>query len=336
MPPPRARPRARQRDERRARLHLVRDRTSRAGLRHPPAGMAHQCRRPMGVRRTLLVANRGEIAVRIFSTCRRLGIAHRRGRRAGRRGRAPHPRRRHASSPVAVVPRRGRARRRRARERRASSSTPATASSPRARRSRRRSLAAGLTWVGPPPDALRRGGDKLEAKRIAARRGRADAPDRRARRSSASRCSSRRRRAAAGAGCAWSSGPSELEEAIEAAAREAEAAFGDGTVFCERYLPRPRHVEVQLIGDRHGNGRRARRARLLRAAPPPEGRRGVSPARPLRRPCARASRAHAVAFGDATRLRERGNGRVPRRRRRRRSSSSSTAGSRSSTRSPRR
>ena len=44
----------------------------------------------------------------------------------------------------------------------------------------------------------------------------------------------------------------ELEEALAAARREAEAAFGDGTVFFERYVERPRHVEIQLLADGHG------------------------------------------------------------------------------------
>ena len=44
----------------------------------------------------------------------------------------------------------------------------------------------------------------------------------------------------------------ELEPALEAARREAEAAFGDGTVFAERYLEGARHVEVQLLADAHG------------------------------------------------------------------------------------
>jgi len=44
----------------------------------------------------------------------------------------------------------------------------------------------------------------------------------------------------------------ELDGALEAARREAKAAFGDDTVFCERYLERPRHVEIQLLGDGQG------------------------------------------------------------------------------------
>ena len=64
--------------------------------------------------------------------------------------------------------------------------------------------------------------------------------------------SSRPRPEAAAAGCASCATPAELDEALAAAAREAEAAFGDGTVFCERYVERPRHVEIQLLADAHG------------------------------------------------------------------------------------
>ncbi len=55
---------------------------------------------------------------------------------------------------------------------------------------------------------------------------------------------------------AWDAGrasdPDELAEAVEGARREAASAFGDGTVFLERFVVDPRHVEVQILGDAHG------------------------------------------------------------------------------------
>ncbi len=47
--------------------------------------------------------------------------------------------------------------------------------------------------------------------------------------------------------------PEELARSFEAARREALAAFGDGSIYVERYLDRPRHVEIQILGDGHGN-----------------------------------------------------------------------------------
>ncbi len=55
-----------------------------------------------------------------------------------------------------------------------------------------------------------------------------------------------------GRGMRLVTGPAELGEAVASARREAAAAFGDGTVFLERYVPDPRHVEVQILGDTAG------------------------------------------------------------------------------------
>ena len=66
-------------------------------------------------------------------------------------------------------------------------------------------------------------------------------------------CWSRRPRAAAGAACGWSSAPQDLDAALESARREARVGFGDDRVFIERFLPRARHLEVQVIADAHGS-----------------------------------------------------------------------------------
>jgi acetyl-CoA carboxylase biotin carboxylase subunit len=47
--------------------------------------------------------------------------------------------------------------------------------------------------------------------------------------------------------------PAELERAFETASSEAEKAFGDGAIYLEKYLEEPRHIEFQVLGDRHGN-----------------------------------------------------------------------------------
>jgi acetyl/propionyl-CoA carboxylase alpha subunit len=111
--------------------------------------------------------------------------------------------------------------------------------------------AAGLTWVGPPPAALRLGGDKLTAKRIAAEAGvpvvQSGEPE-----ELGFPLLVKAAAGGGGRGMRVVREAGELEEALAAAAREAESAFGDGTVFCERYVERPRHVEIQLLGDAQG------------------------------------------------------------------------------------
>ncbi|HLB19393.1 MAG TPA: biotin carboxylase N-terminal domain-containing protein, partial [Gaiellaceae bacterium] len=112
--------------------------------------------------------------------------------------------------------------------------------------------AAELTWVGPPPEALRAGGDKLEAKRIAREAGvpvvPTGEPD-----EIGFPLVVKAAAGGGGRGMRVVREPSELEDALAASRREAKAAFGDDRVFCERYVERPRHVEVQLLADAHGN-----------------------------------------------------------------------------------
>ncbi len=108
--------------------------------------------------------------------------------------------------------------------------------------------AAGLVFVGPTPEALRLGGDKLEAKRIAGETGVPVVPTGEPEEVGFPLVI----KAAAGGGgrgMRLVRDPSELEDALDAARREATAAFGDDRVFCEHYVERPRHVEIQLLGD---------------------------------------------------------------------------------------
>ena len=71
----------------------------------------------------------------------------------------------------------------------------------------------------------------------------------------------------------------ELQTQYETARNEAERAFGDADVYLEKYLERPRHIEIQVFGDTHGRIVAPRRARMLDPAPPPEADRGVAVAR---------------------------------------------------------
>ncbi len=199
--------------------------------------------------RKLLVANRGEIAVRIFSTCRRLGIGTVAVAGPGD-GSAMHTRAAELTVEIpsyldadALVAA--------ARESGATLVHPGYGFLAESAAFAEAVVAAGLTWIGPPPDVLRRGGDKLEAKRIATAAGVPTLP---AGEPGELGFPLLVKAAAGGGGRGMRvvERAELLDEALEAASREALAAFGDGTVFCERYLAAPRHIEVQLIGDRHG------------------------------------------------------------------------------------
>ena len=112
--------------------------------------------------------------------------------------------------------------------------------------------AAGLVWVGPPPAALEAAGDKLESKRIAREAG---VPVVEAGEPHELGYPLILKAAAGGGGRGMRvvRAADELDDALAAARREAQAAFGDDAVFAERYVERPRHVEIQLLADAHGN-----------------------------------------------------------------------------------
>jgi acetyl/propionyl-CoA carboxylase alpha subunit len=107
--------------------------------------------------------------------------------------------------------------------------------------------AAGLTWIGPSPEALRLGGDKLEAKRIAAEAGVPTIPE-----AETPPLIVKAAAGGGGRGMRIVRTAEDLAPALEAAKREAQAGFGDDRVYLERYLERPRHVEIQLLADSHG------------------------------------------------------------------------------------
>jgi propionyl-CoA carboxylase alpha chain len=122
--------------------------------------------------------------------------------------------------------------------------------------------AAGLTFVGPSPEAIASMGSKLEAKSMMEAAGvpvlpGATVTDETDLAAVAGRIGFPVLVKAAfgggGRGMRVVRTPDELAAAVEGARREAASAFGDGTVFLERFVVDPRHVEVQILGDAHGN-----------------------------------------------------------------------------------
>src|SRR5690348_11649222 len=124
--------------------------------------------------------------------------------------------------------------------------------------------AAGLTWIGPPADAIEALGDKVRARDIAAEVGAPLAPGTPGPVSGAEEVLAFAREyglpiaikaayGGGGRGLKVARSTEEIEEQYASAVREAVAAFGRGECFVERYLDRPRHVETQCLADSHGN-----------------------------------------------------------------------------------
>jgi propionyl-CoA carboxylase alpha chain len=203
----------------------------------------------------VLVANRGEIARRVFATCRRLGVAtvavytdpdaqaphvaeaDARVRLDGNLGyldAAQLIAAARSSGADAIHPGYG-----------FLSENPDFAGAV---------LDAGLTWIGPPVSAVASMGSKIEAKKMMAAAGvpvldeldpgtvtQAQLP-----------VLVKASAGGGGRGMRVVTELSELPGQVQAARREAQSAFGDPTVFCERYLPTGHHVEVQVLADEHG------------------------------------------------------------------------------------
>ncbi len=109
---------------------------------------------------------------------------------------------------------------------------------------------AGLIWVGPPSSAIRLMGDKGEAKKAAEAAGVPVVP---AGTEGGFPVMVKAVAGGGGKGMRVVRSAEELPAARDAAAREAKAAFGDDRLLVERYLERPRHIEIQVLGDKHGN-----------------------------------------------------------------------------------
>ena len=205
---------------------------------------------------TVLVANRGEIARRVFATCRRLGLrtvavytdpdaeaphvgeADARVRLDGTRGYLDPAQliaAAHAAGADAVHPGYG--------------FLSENADFAEAVQN------ADLTWIGPPVPAVAAMGSKIEAKKIMAAAGVPvlDELDPQAVTADMLPVLIKASAGGGGRGMRVVREIADLPGQVEAARREAQSAFGDPTVFCERYLASGHHIEVQVMADTHGS-----------------------------------------------------------------------------------
>ncbi|HEX3736308.1 MAG TPA: biotin carboxylase N-terminal domain-containing protein [Solirubrobacterales bacterium] len=123
---------------------------------------------------------------------------------------------------------------------------------------------AGITWIGPPPEAIEAMGSKTRAREIMAEAGvpivpgaTEVAPDLEAARKQAEEAgypvACKAAGGGGGKGFRVALTPDDLQDAYEGSSREGDKFFGDPRVYIERYLEDPRHVEVQVLADSHGN-----------------------------------------------------------------------------------
>ncbi len=113
--------------------------------------------------------------------------------------------------------------------------------------------AAGLAWIGPPADAIEAMGSKITAKKLASGAGVPVLPELSPGAIPAYPVLVKASAGGGGRGMRVVRGEDGLQAALESARREAQSAFGDPAVFCEPLLPGARHVEVQVVADAHGS-----------------------------------------------------------------------------------
>jgi len=217
--------------------------------------------------RRLLIANRGEIACRIIKSCRRLGVhaiaVHSEADRGARHVRladqavciGPPPARDSYLNAGAVIEA--------ARATRADAIHPGYGFLSENAEFAQACAAAGIAFVGPTPAAIRAMGLKHEAKAIVSAAGVPIVPGYMGDDQSPARLAQEAARVGfpllvkavaggGGKGMRIVHAPGELAEAVAGARSEAENAFGDGRLMLERFLERPRHIEVQVFGDTTG------------------------------------------------------------------------------------
>jgi propionyl-CoA carboxylase alpha chain len=207
---------------------------------------------------TVLVAGRGEIARRVFATCRRRGLStvavHSDADAAGLHVRDADAAVHLPGNTPAETYLRGDLVIEAARRAGADAIHPGYGFLSENADFARAVQEAGLTWVGPPPEAIRVMGSKIASKEAMRAAGvpvldrldpeavtEADLP-----------VLVKASAGGGGRGMRIVRTLDALPGAIESASAEAASAFGDATVFCERFLERGHHVEVQVMADRHG------------------------------------------------------------------------------------
>ena len=216
----------------------------------------------------ILVANRGEIALRVIHTCREMGIftvaiysdADERALHVLAADQAVHIGVSEPSESYLNIEKIIRA----ARETGAEAVHPGYGVLAENGDFAERLAAEGIVFIGPSADVIRDLGDKIRSREIMARGGIPLTPGYAAPGTDAAAMARAAEeigypvmiKAAAGGGgkgIRVVDTPGELAEACAAASREAENAFGNGDIFLEKYFPRVRHIEFQILGDHFGN-----------------------------------------------------------------------------------